>query len=196
MEFDFRQIFAPLGEHPSTSVNFTCALETRQLLSNVLAAGRVSVNFCQLSVLPGEILSTYVKFLCGQKTFCQLSMRLGGFPSIFVKFPCGREIFRQHSLTFRAAGRLSVNFHQLLCGQKTFCEPSMRPGDLPSTSLTFLCGQETFLQISSPFRAASRLSVNFRQPSSLTEELQSTFLMAGRPSDNFCQLSMRSRDFL
>ena len=68
MGFDFRQISMPQGEHSSNFINFMCAWETRQILSNFLATGRLSVLFCHLSVLPGELLPNFVNFACGKKT--------------------------------------------------------------------------------------------------------------------------------
>ena len=142
------------GDLPSTSVKLQCDQEIIcELSANFHAAGRPSVNFrqhfvwsgdsvkChQLSVQPGDLLSTYVNILCCQETFHQL-------PS-----------------TFCAAGRPSINFVIFPCGwgpSVNFCQRSVQPGDLLSTYVNILCCQETFHQLPSTFCAAGRPSINF-----------------------------------
>ena len=88
-----------------TFCQFSCRWETfyqfRQisvwpgdLLSTFLATDRPSINLRQLSVPSGDLLSTSIKFPCDQETFRQL-------PSIF----CATE---RPSVNFRATGRPSV----------------------------------------------------------------------------------------
>ena len=106
-------------------------------LSNFNAAKRLSLNFCKLSMQPGDLLLTSVNFPCGQETFHQLpssfraagrpsatfhelSVRQGDPPLISVIFPFRRESFREIPSSFFAVGRPSVNF----------CQVSVRTGDL------------------------------------------------------------------
>ena len=107
-------------------------------------AGRLSVKFWQLSIwLP-----------------------------ISVKIPCRQETCQLLS-TFCAVGKHSVNFLNFLCGQKTFRQLSVWPGDLQSTFSNFPCDWETFHQ----------LSVRL-------EDHPLTFFAAGGPFTNFRQLSV------
>ena len=93
----FHQLSMWLGEIPSDSVIFPCDRKSFQQLPAILSVPkRLSVNFNQLSVRPGELLSTF-----------HATWR----PS--VNFPCGRETFRQLLSTFRAARQLSVNLRRL-----------------------------------------------------------------------------------
>ena len=91
----------------STSVNIPCSrVIFRQFRSIFLADGRPSVNFCQLSVWPEDLLLTFL---------------MAGTPSVTSdKLPFILESFCQLLSNFRAAGRLSVNL----------CQPWVRPGDL------------------------------------------------------------------
>ena len=122
------------GEFHSTSVNFP----TNQKTSFNFPCGRGT--FRQLPQCPlrtEDLSSTFVKFSSGREifhqhsstflaagrasvNFCQLSMQSGKCISIYINFPFARET--------------SVNFRQFPYGQKTvceFCQPSMKPGDLP-----------------------------------------------------------------
>ena len=154
-------------------MNFPSGRDTfGQLLSNFFAAGIPSLNFCNLSVQPGDLLSTSVNFPCSQNIFCHLSTWTGDLPSTSVNFSSVRETFRQFPLTFL---RFFLNFRQLFMWQKTFHELSMRPGELPS--------------ILSTFHTAGRASINcchlFVLPS-MFHRIPSSLLLAGRPSVNFC----------
>ena len=121
----FRQHYVRLGDLPSTSFNFPCRWETfRHLPSTICGPWRTFVNFRQLSLPPCDLSSTAINLLCGRKIFRQLpssSVLPGVLPSSFVRsgnllstFVCisyGRKTVRQILSTFRAAVRLSVNFH-------------------------------------------------------------------------------------
>ena len=116
-------------------------------------------------------LSAYVNFTFVRRTICQLSVQQSDIPSIFVH-P------RDSSPTFSAFAGSSVSFHQL----------SVRPLNIPSTSINIPCGHGTFHQFSvqlrdlSPtFRASEGPSINFPY-------------VRGR-SVNFCQLSVWLRDY-
>ena len=113
----------------------------RQLKSTYCATGRPSVNFCQLSVRPGELLSNSVNFPCGQKRFHEFSVRPGNFPSSSINFPCCRETFCQVPSNLCVAGRLSVNLSTFSVVRRL--------------SVNFLCSQETFRQLLSTFRTES-----------------------------------------
>ena len=167
---NYRQPSVPSRDLPLTFENFLCGQETfRQLSvrredflltsanspynsgtfcdlpSTSHAARRPSVNFHQLSKLPGELR--------------ELSVQPGGFLSTFratgrssinrqpsvwprellstsINFQCAQKNFRQLSVrpgdfssSFRVAMRLSVNFRQL----------SLRPEDLLPTFVIFTC---------------------------------------------------------
>lgn len=78
---NFRQLFVLLGKLPSTSVKFMCGYKTIQQLSLRpgdlqlppltlnRAVGWPSVNFRQISLCPGKILSTSVNFPSCRDTF-------------------------------------------------------------------------------------------------------------------------------
>ena len=123
------------------------------------------LNFHQLSIHPGDLLSTSVNNPCYQKTFHHLSVWLGNFLSTFVNFLFSRETIRKLPSTFRATGTPSTSFHQLSVPPgKTFvkiCQHSMWPGDLPSTSVNILHARETYPQLLLTFQVAGRPSVNF-----------------------------------
>ena len=133
------------------------------------SAKRPSVNFCQISVQPGELPSSFRK--------------ARGILLNSVYPPCGWETIRQLSSTFRAAGRLSINF----------CQHSVRPGH-PSTSVNSPLGRETFCELPSIFHAAEHFSSTFINISYGRETFRrpsSTFHAAGRPSVKLCQLFLR-----
>ena len=162
--------------------------------ANFRAAGRPTVNFRQISVLPGDFPSTSVNSPCGFKTFCELSVLPGDFLSTSVNYPCDRESFVQFPLNFCAVGRSSVNFR----------EHSVPPVDLTTTSVNFQCYRATFHQLRSTYHAAQRPSVNFpcgRRPSVNFHQLfvwpeyfPSIFRVSNKSSVNFRQLSLPPRD--
>ena len=81
---NLRKIFMCLGDLPSISVNILCGHDTLPKIPLTLgAAGRSSINFCQLSVRQRHLTST------------------------FVKFPNSWETFRQTLSTLDAAGNLT-----------------------------------------------------------------------------------------
>ena len=139
-----------------------------------------SVNFCELTVLPGDLPSTSVNFPCCQKTFRQLSVNTGDLPLTFVNLPCFQYIFLQFTSTFHVARRPSANF----------CELYMWPEEIPSTFCAsgrsaqifvyFPCGWETFRPLPSTFVPP----VTFCQ-------LLSTFRVVGRCCGSFHQLFLR-----
>ena len=138
------------GVLTSTSINFLFGRENfRKLPSIFHAAVCLCVQpeiFCQLS-------STFCAAMRPSVNFCHLSMRLEDCPSTFIvartpsvhlsHFLCCQETFRQLPSTLRATRRHSLNSVNFLCRQKIFHHLSMRPYDLPSTSVNFLGGQKT-----------------------------------------------------
>ena len=212
----------------STSINFPWGQETfrqfpstlhndRRASSTFLVAGGPCITFHQLSVLPGNLSTTSVNFLCGRKTIRQL-------PWTFCA--AGRHSVNFRQLFVRPADLLStsVNFRQLfvrpadlLSTSVDFRQLSVRSGNLLSSfsaagrsSVNFLCCQEIFRQLSLHFRTARSSSVNFCQHFVLPGELPSTsfnsyewpeFLPStscacGRPSVNLCLLTVRPVDLL
>ena len=148
------------------------------------------MNFCELFVWLGHILSFSVKFLCGREIlrqllstfratrrpslkFHQLSEWAQDLPSTSVKFLCGWETFCQIPSHFCVAGRFSVNFRQLFVppGDLNFCQLYMQSKKLPST-----------------FRAAMRSSVNIRQLSVRPQYLPSTSIIFLCGQETFRQL--------
>ena len=110
---------------------------------------------------------------CSSVNFHQLSVRREDLPPTFCTAGTPSFHFRQRSQeTFR---QLLTTFRY---GRETFLPLSVRPGDLPSTSVIFLYGWETV-----NFCQLSMQPVAFRQ-------LQSAFRVAERPSTNFRELSM------
>ena len=142
------------GDLPSTSVNFPWGWKTfRQFLSTFCVAWKPSMKFHQLSVHPGELpstsvrqgdlLSTYVIFVCCWETFLQLSVWSGDLPSTSVSitedlctsvnFTYCWENFRRLPSNFLANGRPSVNFFHL----------SVWRGDLPLITEGFLAARKS-----------------------------------------------------
>ena len=109
--------------------------------------------------------------------------------------------------TFRAIMGPFVFFP---CIRGTFCELSVYPQDIPSSSVSSLCGHGTLCKLPSPFCAAEGPSVLFpcirglsgnllyirrtfrqvRQLSVRPRDLLSTFRMPAAHSVNFCQPSI------
>ena len=135
----------------------------------------------------------------------QLSLQSGDILSTFVNFLCVHGTFRQLSLTFCAATRPSVNFRQLSVqpgdfptisinfpsGPATFHEiPStfVRPGQLPSTFVNFPCILETLCQQLSTVREVFRFSMNFSQVSLRPAHLPAIFHASITAFINFSQL--------
>ena len=134
------------------SVNFSRAwVAFLQLPSTIHAAGRPSVNFCQLPVQQKDLSSTSVNFLYGKETFHQILATFcaagrtsdnppaTGRTSVnYRELSYGHETFHQIPSTFCAAGRPSVNFRQ----------HSIRLGNLLSTFNNFPSGMNTFCRLS------------------------------------------------
>ena len=122
------------------SINFACSRETfRQFPLSFLVAGRNSMNFRQLSVLPEDLLSTFHVALRPSANFRNLFVWLGDLLWTFANFCMAR--------------RPSFKFRHL----------SVQPGDLSFTSVNFLCGHETSRKLPSYLGAVGRPFVNFRQ---------------------------------
>ena len=152
------------------SINISYGHKTfRQLPSTYCAVGRPSINFRQLFLHPGELLSNSISFPYNQ-TFCQHFVWLRGLPSTSINFPCGPQIIRLFPSTICAARRHSVNFNPL----------STRTGDLLSTSVEFSCIQETIHQLPSVFLQPVDLSISVN-------------LLCSR--EIFCQLSCHWETF-
>ena len=136
---------------------------------------------------------------CHRENFLQHQSILCAAGSSSVNFSCGQDAFHQLQSNFRAAERSSV----------TFCQHSLCPGELSSTSVNLLfwqktfcelpCGRENFCQLPSTFCAAGRPSINFRQLVVCREtnrQLSSTLGVAGGPSNNLRQPSVWPEDCL
>ena len=121
----FRQLSLCLRNLLSTFVIFPCLCWTlRKLLANFLDSEGTSVNFCQISVGPRDLPSTFpasvgpsVNFPCVHGTCYQPSVRLWNLvstfcastgPSVNILWLC-RTLGRLPS-TFRSASWLSVKF--------------------------------------------------------------------------------------
>ena len=172
-------------------------MQPGELPTNFYAAGKWSDNFCQLSVRPGDLPSTF----CVARAFREL-------PSTFHATRGPYVNFRQLSIwsgdlpsTFHATGKCSISVH-FPCFRQNFHQLfllSVGPGDLLSTFMNFLCGRETFIKISSSFCAAGRTSVNipcvqktfcnFQQLYVLLEDIVSTFVNFLCHRETFRQLS-------
>ena len=124
------------------------------LLSTFRAAGRTAIHFRLLSVRPTILPSTFCADWRPFVNFHQLSVT--GRPS--VNLP----------LTFRTTRRPSVNFHYV---QKSFCQLSVWPGYLLSTSVNFTCGRKTFRHHPLNCCVAGKFSVIFRQHSLCPKDL-------------------------
>ena len=137
-------------------------MRPRDLPTTFHAVAEPCSQFHQQSVQLGDVPSTSVK------------LRAAGRPAVkLCQLLCSQETLHQVLSTFRVARSPSSNIHQLF----------VRPGDLPSSLLTF-CAAGRLCQLLSTFRVAGRPSSNFRQ----------NFRIAGRPSVNFHQLSVPPRD--
>ena len=112
------------GELQSISIDFPCAR-------------RPSVNFRQLFVRQGDLLSNSVNFTFSRDTCHQ---PIAWRPT--ANFLSRRVTFHQFLPTLRTAGRPFVTFRQFL----------IRPGDLPSSSANVRSSLETFRQLASTFR--------------------------------------------
>ena len=105
-------------------------------------------------------------------------------------------IFHQLSVRPEDLPTTSVNFP---CCRETFCqihEISVCTGYLLSTSTNILYGRVTFRQLLTNFCAARRPSVKFLCRWETFRELPIPFREAGRPSVNFRQLFKWPEDFL
>ena len=120
--------------------------------STFCVAGRPAVNFRQLSLRQGNLLSTSINYPYGWENFCGLpltSVLVVVLLSTSIYFPYRQETFHQLPSTFRMAWSLVVDFHQ----------HSVHSRNLISTIVNFLCGMENFHQHMSTFRAVRRPSV-------------------------------------
>ena len=135
--------FRAVENRSLSSINFLCGRETfRHLLSNFSAARNLPSTLVNL-LAARRHSSTSVNFLCSQKTFRQIFKQPRDLLSASINFSLAREIFVNfHQLsvrpgdlpsTFRAVGKFSVNFRQLV-----------RLGNVPSTSVNILCSCEDF----------------------------------------------------
>ena len=118
------------------------------------------------------------------RTFCQLSLRQHNLPSIFAIFPCIHWTFCKLASTFCASEKFPSIFCASMGPSVNFCQLSLSPRDIPSTSVKFLwfhgifhqhllhswdvlstsvnfpCIHSTFHQLPSTFRAPTESSVN------------------------------------
>ena len=140
----FCRLSLPLGDHPSTSVNFPCGQKSlRQLSSAFCATGRPSVNFCQLSMWPVDLPPTSVSIF-----------HVAGRTSVNCHpLSAARETLLPLCVPPRDFQTTSINFPS---SPKTFRQLSVQLGDLPSTfreargsPVKFLCSRDTIHQQSS-----------------------------------------------
>ena len=132
-----------------------------QLPSTFLAAGRptpTSVNF-----LPaGRPTPTSVNFSCAHRPsakFRQFSVQQSNHPSTSVNFSCGQKTFCQHFLQPGDFLSTFVKFTYVGRPSIKFCQLFVSPGDLLSISDKFLCSHKTFHHL----LLRPETSVNFRQ---------------------------------
>ena len=183
------------------------------------AAGRLSINFCQLFMQWGHLSLTSVNFPCNSTTCHQLPSTFlpVALLSTSVNIPCGWEIFHQLSVlpgdlpltsVYFTCDRPSANFYQLFlllgdllptsinlpCCRVIFLQLFVQPVGLPITFGNFPCDSATFPELPSTFLAAGRPSVNFCPCSVWPGDLLSTFHAASRPSVQFRPLSVRQKE--
>ena len=182
----------------SVSLNILRGRETfLLLLSTFRAAGRLSVNFCQISMPPGYLPSPTVNFrqfsvrqgdllstfhAAGNLSvnFRHITVWTGDLLSTSDTFPCGQR----PSINFLCAGKPSVNFRQV----------SVWPGELLSISAKFLRCQKTFHQLSMCQETFSQLPLWLKDLSSTFREARrhsAACRAIGRPSVNNRKFSLR-----
>ena len=123
---------------------------------NFYAAGRHSINICQLSMRQKDLPSTFHTTARHSVNLRSLFVQPGDLPSTSVNFPCGQETIREHSVW---------------------------QGELPSTSVNLLCIWVTFCHLPSTFRVSGRPSVKICQLSLLLKEILATLREARRPTN-------------
>ena len=140
------------------SVNF-CA-STRSSINFQCGQGTIRQHFLQ----PWDLPSTSVNFPCLRGAFGQLSVRLCELPSTFraaagpfvnlctflgpsVTIPWDHGTFCSLQSNFCVVVGLSINFRQLSVRSWTFCQLSLCPHNLPSTSINFLSVRGTFREL-------------------------------------------------
>ena len=154
----------------------------RQLPSAFVQLG----DFCQLLLLTvrqGNLVSTFVNYLCSRVTFCQVSSAwklTEGLPAVWNVDGSRLEVFRP--------------CRKLM--EIDFCQISVPPRKHPSTSVNCLFHRENFSPLMSSFCAARRPSVNFPCDWDAFRQFTSTFRATGMLSVNSRQLSVRQRDLL
>ena len=189
-----RQVFVRQQDLQLSSVNIPCSRGLPSTCVNFLC-GRGTYH--QLSVHPRDLSPTFCAsegpfinfpYVTGRSiNFCQLSVHLRDYPSNFCVSAEHYVIFSKHSVRPQDLPSTSVNF----C---TFSAPT---GNIP-------CDRGTFRHLQSTFCAVVGLSANFCQlsvhlwdlPSTFhaAADITSTFLAPAQPSVNFHQLSVRPRD--
>ena len=191
----------------STCVNFLCGCRTYRQLTvqprdhsptfhasegpsiNFPYVCWCSNNFRQLSVHPKDYPSNFCVSTEHCVIFSNHYVRPQGLPSTSVNFctflapsvniPCDHGSIYQLSSTLRASTGPSVNF----------CQLSLSPRDIPSTSVKFpwfweiniFCIRGTFCQYLSTFCASTVPSINFRQLFMTPVDLPSAFLASAGP---------------
>ena len=113
----FGHLSLPPGHLTSTSISFPFGWEIfRHFPPTFHAAGNLALTSVNCPCCR-EIICKYPSiFWVPRRPFFnlrQVSLRPGDLPSYSVNFLCGQETFHQVPSTCRAAGRHSVNFHQL-----------------------------------------------------------------------------------
>ena len=163
----FRQLPLALCVSVEAFINFNQhSMQPRDISSTFRASAGPSGNFHQLSVRPLYLPSTSINILCGCGTFRQLSVHLRDILPTFhasegpsINFP----YVRGHSVNFRQLSMHPRGYPSNFCVSAEhsviFSKHSVRPWDLPSTSVNLPCIRVTFRLLSSPF-CASKFSVN------------------------------------
>ena len=132
---------------------------------------------------------------CGLMTFHHLSVCLEDLPLNSVIILCDHDTLQKFLSTFRFSQaifiilrQLSLQPEDLLLISVNFCALSVRPVDLPSTSVIFPCGRKISHVILSTFHAVRRPFVNFRQLFMWSEDLQDTSVKFSCGQEIFRQL--------
>ena len=117
-------------------VQLRTSVNLRQLASTFCAAAGPSVHFpCSYR--------HYVNFPCTRTTFCQLPSTFCASKRPFANFPYGSGAFRQISVWPRTFCQLYLlrNYPSIFCASTgpsvNFCQFSLSPRDIPSTSIKF-----------------------------------------------------------
>lgn len=192
--FNFCQHSMPPGDFPSTlraAGDILLTSVNYQHSPTLRVFGQPSINCHQICVWTGDILCTSASFLLRQETLCQLPLTFYAAGRSSVNFPCSRG----HSINFREPsvqpGDIPSTFVNFACGREASCQHFMWAGVLPSISVNFLCGREISVNNHLlSMRPGDLLSTSIIYPWHRETFLlfSSAFREARRPSVNICLL--------